>query len=115
MGPYIILAGAWALCIGVVLWERVSERRAVRRSDMLDMLDAEADATWDAWRVDEAEREAQFRRLTDPDRIDWDSPRVQAGVDRLIAEIRAQDLLDRIHDLDAERVIDLRDNQDGAR
>ena len=42
---------------------------------------------------------------------------VMPFIDRLIAEIRSQDLLDRIHDLQRgcdDVVIDLRDREDGA-
>lgn len=63
--------------------------------------------------ADNAERDLEFERLTNPDRIPWDS----AGVDRLIAEIRSQELLDQLHRFDAlraERIIDLRDRKDGA-
>ena len=63
--------------------------------------------------ADNAERDLEFERLTNPDRIQWDT----AGVDRLIAEIRSQELLDQLHRFDALRaewIIDLRDNKGGA-
>lgn len=68
-------------------------------------------------RADEAERELEFHRMSDPCQIRWGTPQATAGINRLIAEIRSQDLLDRIHDLQRgcdDVVIDLRDREDGA-
>lgn len=46
--------------------------------------------------ADEAERELAFERMTNPARIAWGTPAVDAACARLLAEIRSDALLDEI-------------------
>jgi len=86
-------------------------------------------------RADEAEARAdrlEYERLTDVDRIPWGTPAVEAGLDRLLAEIRASEIEARVAEANQrarhahpstlpplppppELVIDLREPKDGAR
>lgn len=106
----IILTVTHLFAVGLGLLANRAHHRAQR-----DRLTMQRNAARVA--ADEAQRELEFVRMSDPCQIRWGTPQATAGIDRLIAEIRSQDLLDRIHDLQRgcdDVVIDLRDREDGA-
>lgn len=124
----IILLACCALS-GVLGHLRASVRAAAtldRTRARLSAALAEADQA--AARADRLE----YERLTDVDRIPWGTPAVEAGLDRLLAEIRATEIEARVAEANQrarlahpstlpplpplpEIVIDLREPKDGAR
>jgi hypothetical protein len=68
---------------------------------------------------DDAERDLEFERLSNPSRINWSDPKTEAGLDRIVAAIKLQALEEQLAEQngraarvsidDVDVVIDLRD------
>jgi hypothetical protein len=106
---------ATALCVSSGAFVGLVVR--ARTTDIIDRLRARCGALEIA--KDNAERDLDMERLSNPARINWEDPNVAARADLLVARIMNDDLRERIKREDMRArfdalVIDLRDPNGGA-